>query len=136
MDYPIIISKLSDEDGGGYMGQAPDLMGCMSDGETPEEALANTQDAVLEWLDTAKDRGLEIPAPHSKAAAARRERDDLLAALRDLTDGIDHIDGKLEDLTRRLTEIEDRIENMDAWDRFASVTGVVMSHPRQLSFYD
>jgi antitoxin HicB len=63
MDYPIVISPLSDEDGGGFVGVAPDLLGCMSDGETPEEALANTQQAVREWIETATRRGMEVPPP-------------------------------------------------------------------------
>ena len=50
MNYDIVIVRLSPEDGGGYMGYAPDLMGCMSDGSSPEEALRNTQEAVQEWI--------------------------------------------------------------------------------------
>lgn len=132
MDYPIIISRLSDDEGGGYMGYAPDLMGCMGDGDTPEAALADTQNAILEWLDTANERGLVIPAPHSKSDAARKEREGLIAALKELGDGIENLDGRLDDLTRRICEIEDRLENSDAWERFASVTGYVIED-QQLS---
>lgn len=131
MDYPIIISRLSDDDGGGYMGYAPDLMGCMGDGDTPEAALIDTQSAVLEWLDAAKSRGLVVPAPHSKSDASRRERNELLAALKELGDGIDNLDGRLEELARRISEIEERLENSNAWERFASVTGHVIED-RQL----
>ncbi len=46
LDYAIRIEKLSAEDGGGYLATVPDLPGCMSDGETPEEALNNIQDAI------------------------------------------------------------------------------------------
>jgi antitoxin HicB len=35
----------------------------MSDGETPEEALANVRDAIEEWMAAARDLGHEIPAP-------------------------------------------------------------------------
>ena len=37
--YPVIVSPLSEEDGGGFLATVPDLPGCMSDGETPEEAI-------------------------------------------------------------------------------------------------
>ncbi len=38
LEYPVIISPLSEDDGGGFLATVPDLPGCMSDGETPEEA--------------------------------------------------------------------------------------------------
>ena len=37
--------------GGGYVSYAPDLRGCVSDGETPDEALRNIYDAIAAWLD-------------------------------------------------------------------------------------
>jgi predicted RNase H-like HicB family nuclease len=33
----------------------------MSDGETPEEALRNVQDAIKCWIETAKEKGRAIP---------------------------------------------------------------------------
>ena len=38
-EYPLIVRPLSEEDGAGYLIEYPDLPGCMSDGETPEEAV-------------------------------------------------------------------------------------------------
>jgi predicted RNase H-like HicB family nuclease len=40
-DYPVLITPLSAEDGGGYLATVPDLPGCMSDGATREEAAHN-----------------------------------------------------------------------------------------------
>lgn len=65
MDYAIVITPLSKKDGGGFAGYVPDLPGCMSDGESREEALANTRLAIREWIDTAKELGRNIPAPGS-----------------------------------------------------------------------
>jgi len=62
-DYQIKISKLSQKDGGGYIATVPELPGCMSDGETYEEALLNVKEAIKEWIDTAKARGQNIPEP-------------------------------------------------------------------------
>ena len=56
MTYAIVITKLSEEDGGGFLGLVPDLPGCMSDGATEEEALANIQDAIREYLAALEDR--------------------------------------------------------------------------------
>lgn len=70
LSYPVIVSPLSDQDGGGFAATVPDLPGCMSDGETPEEAIANVRDAIDAWLEAARDAGRAIPAPSPVAAIA------------------------------------------------------------------
>ena len=62
-DYQVRISKLAEKDGGGFFAIVPELPGCMSDGDTYEEALANVKQAINEWIETAKVRGQEIPSP-------------------------------------------------------------------------
>ena len=44
------LCPLTDEEGGGWLATFPDLPGCMSDGETPEEALRNAAEAEIAWL--------------------------------------------------------------------------------------
>jgi antitoxin HicB len=39
LDYPFRVRPLTDEEGGGYLIAFPDLPGCLSDGETIEEAI-------------------------------------------------------------------------------------------------
>ena len=65
LEYPFNISILSAEEGGGYLIEFPDLPGCISDGETIEEAIANGKDAILCWIETAKQYGDEVPQPGS-----------------------------------------------------------------------
>lgn len=65
--YQFSIRPLSPEDGGGFAIEFPDLPGCMSDGDTIEEAIANGMDAVKEWLDTCKKLGREIPKPNQQS---------------------------------------------------------------------
>ncbi len=67
--YPVIVEPLSPEDGGGFVATVPDLPGCISDGETQEEALLNVEKAKDEWLEEAKRLGRKIPEPHYHAAA-------------------------------------------------------------------
>lgn len=68
--YPILIEPLSEDDGGGFLATVPDLPGCMSDGETYEEALANVQSAIAEWIEEVVELGRPVPAPslHRQAA--------------------------------------------------------------------
>ncbi len=63
LDYTVRIEKLSADDGGGYLATVPDLPGCISDGETPEEALHNVQDAINAWIEAAKAWGQTVPEP-------------------------------------------------------------------------
>lgn len=57
-----MIAPLSKEDGGGWLAEIVDLPGCMSDGETPAEALKSVLDAKESWIKVARKRGQEIPA--------------------------------------------------------------------------
>lgn len=62
-DYPFEVQPLSNDDGGGYLITFPDLPGCVSDGDTLEEALHNGLDAAESWLRTAAEFGDPIPEP-------------------------------------------------------------------------
>ncbi|MRG55819.1 type II toxin-antitoxin system HicB family antitoxin [Phyllobacterium sp. SYP-B3895] len=68
--YPVVVSPLSEDDGGGFVAYVPDLPGCMSDGSTPEEAVHNAYDAIEAWLEAAHDHGRPIPAPSSRLTSA------------------------------------------------------------------
>jgi antitoxin HicB len=73
-DYPFTIRPLSGDEGGGYLIEFPDVPGCISDGETPEEAIANGRDALKCSLLTLKEFGEPAPAPGSFAAASGQWR--------------------------------------------------------------
>jgi antitoxin HicB len=64
-DYEVDVKPLSADLGGGYVAVMPELPGCMSDGETPEEALANAYDAAEAWLVEARELGRDIPVPQN-----------------------------------------------------------------------
>ena len=46
-----------------YIVTVPQLKGCMADGKTPQEAVANAQIVIEEWIETAKELGRNIPTP-------------------------------------------------------------------------
>ena len=61
--YPFEVRPLSKEEGGGYSIYFPDLLGCWSDGATPEETIENGRDALQSWLAVAQEFGDDIPRP-------------------------------------------------------------------------
>ena len=70
LEYPVVVEPLPLEDGGGFAAIVPDLPGCMSDGETPEDALANVRDAIATWIEAARDLGRAVPQPSRHLAPA------------------------------------------------------------------
>jgi predicted RNase H-like HicB family nuclease len=70
LEYSILIAPLTAEDGGGFLATVPDLPGCMSDGETPEEAMHNVMDAIEEWIDASRTLGRDVPPPSRQSQLA------------------------------------------------------------------
>ena len=69
--YSVVVRPLDAEDGGGFLATVPDLPGCMSDGETEAEALANVRAAIEDWMAHARaqGRGIPLPKPYSRYGA-------------------------------------------------------------------
>lgn len=53
-----------------FLVEVPELPGCMADGATYEEAVANAQVVITEWIETAQSLGRSIPEPKGKLAYA------------------------------------------------------------------
>ncbi len=62
-EYEIKLKKLSQEEGGGWFAEIPLLPGCMSDGESLEEAVENLGSAKREWIEASLELGRVIPEP-------------------------------------------------------------------------
>ena len=56
-EYRFTIRPLTAVEGGGYFIEFPDLPGCMSDGATIEEALANGAEAKRDWIAAMRQAG-------------------------------------------------------------------------------
>jgi len=67
-DYPFEVRPLPEEEGGGYLITFPDLPGCISDGETPQEAIKNGLDAATSWLKTAREFNDPLPKPSESSS--------------------------------------------------------------------
>ena len=60
-----LIVYWSDEDQS-FVVEVPELPGCMADGPTYREAVANAEKIIEEWIQTAKELGREIPVPRGR----------------------------------------------------------------------
>lgn len=65
LSLPYRMELTPDPDEGGYAVSFPDLPGCLSVGETIDEAVANAEDAKREWLAAAIEDGYTINEPDS-----------------------------------------------------------------------
>lgn len=70
LKYPI---SLYPEEEGGYTATIPDLPGCMTQGETLEEAIENINEARELWIETVyKSAKKKIPLPRTTATTVFR----------------------------------------------------------------
>lgn len=104
--YEILIAPLPEDDGGGFIAVVPDLHGCMSDGATEEEALANIKDAIEAWTEAQKEMGRVLPEPGIAREAAMERDDDIAEALAAQQDVIEALQAKVAALQARITVLE------------------------------
>ena len=62
--YEIILYWSAEDDG--FIADVPELAGCMADGATRQEALANAEVVIAEWLETARELGRPVPEPRGR----------------------------------------------------------------------
>jgi predicted RNase H-like HicB family nuclease len=60
-----IILYWSDDDGA-FIAEVPELPGCAADGPSRQEALANAEIVISEWLETARELGRTVPEPKGR----------------------------------------------------------------------
>jgi antitoxin HicB len=64
LPYRIALTPDSDEDGhSGWVAEAVELPGAVSQGATPDEAVERVRDAMTGWISVALEDGREIPTP-------------------------------------------------------------------------
>lgn len=49
-----------------FVAEVPELPGCMADGATYGEAVANVEVIIDEWIETARELGREVPKPKGR----------------------------------------------------------------------
>lgn len=67
VEYPLKLYKEYEDHESYWVAEHPDLPGCMTHGNTKEEAIVNLDDAKMSWIFTALSRGMSIPEPGAKS---------------------------------------------------------------------
>ena len=49
-----------------FIAEVPELPGCAADGATYQDALANAEVVIREWIETARELGRSIPQPRGR----------------------------------------------------------------------
>ena len=62
--YEIIIYWSAEDQA--FVAEVPELPGCMADGATYGEAVANVEVIINEWIETARELGREVPEPKGR----------------------------------------------------------------------
>jgi predicted RNase H-like HicB family nuclease len=62
--YEIIIYWSSDDEA--FVAEVPELPGCAADGQTYQEALAQAEVVIEQWIETAKELNRPIPEPRGR----------------------------------------------------------------------
>ncbi|MDX1252091.1 MAG: type II toxin-antitoxin system HicB family antitoxin [Gammaproteobacteria bacterium] len=62
--YELIIYWSDDDQA--FVVEVPELPGCMADGATYTEAVANAEKVIAHWIQTAEELGRPIPRPRGR----------------------------------------------------------------------
>jgi predicted RNase H-like HicB family nuclease len=49
-----------------FIAEVPELPGCAADGATYQDAVANAEVVIREWIETAQELGRPIPTPRGR----------------------------------------------------------------------
>jgi len=66
--YEVIICWSKEDEA--FIAEVPELPGCAADGATYQEAIANVEVVIREWIETAKELGRPIPEPKGRLVFA------------------------------------------------------------------
>jgi len=123
LNAPYIRMIIPNAEEGGYLAEVLELPGCISEGQTPEQAFHNVEEAMKGWIFAALDLGKHIPEPVGandySGNIALRVSSELhrLAALRAMQDGVSLNQWIAKAITTQLAnqnmadELADRVAN-------------------------
>jgi antitoxin HicB len=71
LQYSIVL--IPDEESGGFTVEVPDLPGCITEGDTVEEALEMAEEAIEGFIEVLKECGDPVPKPSKLEVVVKRK---------------------------------------------------------------
>lgn len=68
MEYLVILEQAAD---GSYSAYVPDLPGCVSCGDSPDEARQSIREAIAAHIESLRAHGEQVPRPNSSGCTVR-----------------------------------------------------------------
>jgi len=112
--YIVVVHELTEEDGGGFPALAPDLPGCIGDGDSRAAAIADLEKAMEEWIDEAMRLKREVPQPGDCFAQVTAQQEKVKNLLKAQEDLIKQQDQRLKQQDQHLKEAREEIERIKA----------------------
>jgi predicted RNase H-like HicB family nuclease len=126
VEYSIQIIWSSED--GAYLAFPAELAGCMADGQTPEEALANLKVVIKEWLEVAKEQCRPIPNPMTIQDFALLQQKEMQAQQQQIQT---HIRNEVEKIVNQL--VSKFVTQQQTVHAFAGLHGrVIFQDPEEL----
>ena len=73
LPYRVVLTPDTDEDGrSGWVAEIAELPGCISQGDSPNDAVENVWDAMAGWISVALEDGRPIPTPRAEDSYSGR----------------------------------------------------------------
>ncbi|MDR1150001.1 MAG: type II toxin-antitoxin system HicB family antitoxin [Spirochaetaceae bacterium] len=72
LPYHIVIQHITDESGSYYFAKVQEFDGCISHGDTYEEAFQNIREAMEGWIETKLENGFSVPEPAGESRYSGR----------------------------------------------------------------
>ena len=111
--YTMVVQALDEDDGGGFLAFAPDLHGCVGDGDTPAAAIADLGNAIGEWIDEAQRLNRPVPKPGAMAARVKEGRERINSLMRAQGDLIKQQDKQLIEVRCEMDRIKASIAQLE-----------------------
>jgi antitoxin HicB len=113
-EYVVVVRELSEEDGGGFLALAPDLPGCMGDGDTREAAVVDLEKAMNEWIDEALRLNRDVPKPGNCFEQAKEQQKKVRNLLKAQEELIKQQDQRLKEQDQHLKDAREEIDRIKA----------------------
>ena len=124
VDYPLLV--LWSEDDQAYLARVLDLAGCIADGATVEEAVANARVVIQEWIETARELGREIPPPSDNETYIRSLAEATAAERRQFEEAVEATAKEMLDevLPQVIAKVFERVEAEQPRQQRPSIFGL------------